>query len=73
MSEQTKALREKLLRAPKNGYDRISEEDRACLRELIGNLGWSFVECDEYEADDIIGTLSRQADETLEYDTYIIF
>lgn len=29
MSEETKALREKLLRAPKNGYDRLSAEDRA--------------------------------------------
>lgn len=48
------------------------------LEELISNLGWSFVEIENYEADDIIGTLSRQADETLdqdgkcEYETYII-
>ena len=48
------------------------------LEELIGDLGWDFVEIDDYEADDIIGTLSRQADETLdsngkcEYETYII-
>ena len=48
------------------------------LEELISNLGWTFVEIDDYEADDIIGTLSRQADETLdssgrcEYETYII-
>ena len=48
------------------------------LVELIGDLGWDFVEIPEYEADDIIGTLSRQADETLdkagkcEYETYII-
>ena len=33
------------------------------LRELVSELGWSFVEIDDYEADDIIGTLSRQADE----------
>ncbi len=33
------------------------------LKELILALGWSFVECDEYEADDIIGTLALQADE----------
>ena len=31
------------------------------LRELIADLGWSFLECDEYEADDIIGTLAEQA------------
>ena len=48
------------------------------LKKLVSDLGWSFVEVDDYEADDIIGTLSRQADETLdkdgkcEYETYII-
>lgn len=48
------------------------------LKELISDLGWSFVEVPEYEADDIIGSLSRQADETVdsagkcEYETYII-
>lgn len=33
------------------------------LEELVVALGWSFVECDGYEADDIIGTLALQADE----------
>ncbi len=48
------------------------------LKELISDLGWDFIEVDDYEADDIIGTLSRQADKTLdkngkcEYETYII-
>ncbi|MBR0423978.1 hypothetical protein IJI79_00520 [Candidatus Saccharibacteria bacterium] len=48
------------------------------LKELISDLGWTFVELDDYEADDIIGTLSRQADEHLgsdgkcDYETYII-
>ena len=48
------------------------------LQELVASLGWSFVEVDEYEADDIIGTLSRQADEVMgadgkcEYETFII-
>ena len=48
------------------------------LRELVAALGWNFVEIDDYEADDIIGTLSLQADETLdakgrcEYETFII-
>ena len=48
------------------------------LKELIEGLGWAFLEVDNYEADDIIGTLSREADETLdsekkcEYETYII-
>lgn len=48
------------------------------LEELIRGLGWSFIELDNYEADDIIGTLSREADETLDdkgrctYETFII-
>ena len=48
------------------------------LKELVIALGWNFVEVEDYEADDIIGTLSRQADEAIdaagkcEYETYII-
>ena len=42
------------------------------LEELIRDLGWNFVEIPDYEADDIIGTLSRQADEAGDYETYII-
>lgn len=42
------------------------------LKELVLALGWGFVECDEYEADDIIGTLALQADEEGDYDTYIV-
>ncbi len=48
------------------------------LRELIAALGWGFLECDDYEADDIIGTLALQADKELdengvcEWDTVIV-
>ena len=42
------------------------------LKELIHDLGWTFIELDNYEADDIIGTLSREADEMENYETYII-
>ena len=48
------------------------------LKELIKNLGWEFIELDDYEADDIIGTLSRHADESVDetgkcdYETFII-
>ena len=42
------------------------------LKELILALGWEFLEADEYEADDIIGTLARQADEKGDYMTYIV-
>lgn len=42
------------------------------LKDLIKSLGWAFVELDNYEADDIIGTLSLQADEAGDWETYII-
>lgn len=42
------------------------------LKELVLALGWSFVECDGYEADDIIGTLALQADEEGDYETFIV-
>ena len=42
------------------------------LKELVLDLGWSFVEIDDYEADDIIGTLSKQADDAGDWETYII-
>ena len=42
------------------------------LEELIKDLGWNFVEIDNYEADDIIGTLSKKADDAGDYETYII-
>ena len=48
------------------------------LRELVSDLGWEMVEVENYEADDIIGTLSRQADEVVDargecqYETLIL-
>ncbi len=42
------------------------------LEELISSLGWNFVEIPDYEADDIIGTLSYQADSAGDYETFII-
>ncbi len=42
------------------------------LKELVLALGWDFLEADEYEADDIIGTLARQADEARDYMAYIV-
>ena len=42
------------------------------LKELVLALGWGFVECDDYEADDIIGTLVRQADEAGDFETFIV-
>ncbi len=38
------------------------------LEELVTALGWAFVEVEDYEADDIIGTLSLQADNDLDAD-----
>ncbi len=34
------------------------------LKELVNTLGWGFVELDEYEADDIIGTFAKQVSAT---------
>ncbi|MBQ9181003.1 DNA polymerase I [Candidatus Saccharibacteria bacterium] len=42
------------------------------LEELIHALGWEFIEVDKYEADDIIGTLAREADAAGDYETFII-
>lgn len=42
------------------------------LKELIVALGWGFLEADGYEADDIIGTLAKQADDKSDCLTYII-
>ena len=42
------------------------------LKDLVKSLGWCFVELDDYEADDIIGTLSLQADNAGDYEAYII-
>lgn len=42
------------------------------LKDLIADLSWGFLECDGYEADDIIGTLALQADEAGDWDTYIV-
>ena len=35
------------------------------LRELVEALGWAFIECDDYEADDIIGTFGKKVDEVV--------
>ena len=42
------------------------------LEALIHDLGWNFVELPDYEADDIIGTLSKQADDAGDWETFII-
>lgn len=55
------------VRPPEDFYAQIP-----LLRELISALSWGFMEADEYEADDIIGTLARQADEAGDYITYIV-
>ena len=43
------------------------------LQDLIRDLGWVFVEINDYEADDIIGTLSRQADEGIVTTKHLLF
>lgn len=74
-SKTSTAKRKELFPDYKAGRTKPPEDFYAqipLLKELIVALGWDFVECDEYEADDIIGTLALQADETGDYDTYIV-
>ena len=42
------------------------------LRDFLDAWGISFIEIDNYEADDIIGTISSRAAETGEYETLIV-
>jgi DNA polymerase-1 len=43
--------------APEDFYDQIP-----ILRSLLKAFGWPFYECDDFEADDIMGSLARQAE-----------
>ena len=65
-SKTSVAKRRKIYPEYKEGRVKPGEDFYAqipLLEELVGDLGWTFVEVPEYEADDIIGTLSLQADE----------
>jgi len=42
------------------------------LRDLLEALGWPLYECDDYEADDILGTLAEKAHEDAGVETIII-
>ncbi|GHU08137.1 hypothetical protein FACS189431_3860 [Alphaproteobacteria bacterium] len=42
------------------------------LHDLLAAFGWPLYECDDYEADDIIGTLAQQADDAGDIDTLMI-
>lgn len=74
-SRSSTAKRKALFADYKAGRTKPGEDFYAqipLLKELVLALGWSFVGCDDYEADDIIGTLALQADEAGDYDTYIV-
>lgn len=74
-SRNSTAKRKALFADYKAGRTKPGEDFYAqipLLKELVLALGWGFVECDNYEADDIIGTLALQADEEGDYDTYIV-
>lgn len=74
-SKSSTAKRKELYSEYKAGRVKPGEDFYAqipLLIELVSGLGWDFVECDEYEADDIIGALAKQADDALEWETYII-
>ena len=42
------------------------------LEELVRALGWGFVECEDYEADDMSGTLPSDAAEAGGWETFIV-
>jgi len=42
------------------------------LRDLLDAFGWPLYECDDYEADDILGTLAEKAYDEAEVNTVII-
>lgn len=74
-SKTSTAKRKQIFAEYKAGREKPGEDFYAqipMLIDLVLALGWSFVECEEYEADDIIGTLARQAEEEGGYDTYIV-
>ncbi len=74
-AKSSTAKRKKLYPEYKAGRVKPGEDFYAqipLLIELVKGLGWDFVECEEYEADDIIGTLAKQADGAGEWETYII-
>lgn len=74
-SKTSAAKRKKIYADYKAGRTKPGDDFYAqipLLKELVLALGWSFVECDNYEADDIIGTLSLQADEEGDWETYIV-
>lgn len=65
-SKSSTAKRKELYSEYKAGRTKPGDDFYAqipLLKDLVLALGWSFVECDDYEADDIIGTLALQADE----------
>lgn len=74
-SKSSTAKRKKLYSEYKAGRVKPGEDFYAqipLLEELVRALGWGFVECEDYEADDIIGTLALQADEKGGWETFIV-
>lgn len=53
--------------APPDFYEQIP-----LLQELLKALGWPLYEYDDYEADDIMATLDREAEERGDIETYLI-
>ena len=55
------------VKPPEDFYEQVP-----LLVDLIKALGWEFIECDGYEADDIIGSLGKKVDEVPGWEMYII-
>lgn len=67
--------RKKLYEEYKANRKPMPEEMRAqipLLRELMDAFSWPLYECDDYEADDILGTLAMKAKEHGDIDTILV-
>ncbi len=53
--------------APPDFYEQIP-----ILHQLLEAFGWPLYECDDYEADDIMATLDREAEKRGDIETYLI-
>ncbi|MBQ4263027.1 MAG: DNA polymerase I [Bacilli bacterium] len=73
--DKGKNFRQDLYKEYKDGRSETPEELKMqfpIAKEICSLLGIKYIECDNYEADDIIGTFARMADEDKLYNATII-
>ena len=75
LDSSRKTFRNEIYKEYKENRDSMPDDLKSqipILYELIDALGISKIVLDNYEADDIIGTLALQADEDGEWETFIV-